>query len=270
MGRHARLARLADLPAAAARRRGAGGPLVVADLGCGTGRTVAAVLEALDAAAPGTPAVVHALDQVSALDEALLTDPRVRSRIADLDVSPLPLEDASVDVALSLNVLEHLADPVGHLVDVHRALAPGGVLVLAHSDWDTALFTSGDDALTRELVDVFVGDGAAASGRERSDGFSGRKLLGRAAASGARGAPWEVDDVQAWADAHRRFDDGSVGWKVATGVLAAAAGDAALVARASGWMEDLRSLAAAGQFLFTVTDVALVLRRREASPPADG
>lgn len=281
MGRHARLADLADLPAAAALPRlgpaGPDRPLVVADLGCGSGRTVAAVLELLDAAgaAPGAgpgidprQVVVHAVDQVSALDEPLLADARVRSRIADLDAR-LPLEDASVDVAFSLNVLEHLADPVAHLAAVHRALVPGGVLVLAHSDWDTALFASGDDALTRELVDLFVGSGV--SGRARSDGFSGRKLLGHAAASGRRGAPWEVREVTAWADAHRRFDDGSLGWKVATGVLAAAAGDADLAARASGWMEDLRALAAAGQFLFAVTDVALVLvRSGEASVPTDG
>ena len=292
MGRHARLVALADLPAAAERsRRAPDGahapgvpatadrPLVVADLGCGSGRTVAAVLEVLDAAAAaGHPAgprdgprrvVVHAVDQVSALDEPLLADARVRSRIADLDAG-LPLADASVDVAFSLNVLEHLVDPVAHLASVHRALVPGGVLVLAHSDWDTALFASGDDVLTRELVDLFVGAGGG--GRERSDGFSGRKLLGHAAASGRRGAPWEVGEVAAWADAHRRFDDGSLGWKVATGVLAAAAGDADLAARASGWMEDLRSLAAAGQFLFAVTDVALVLRRAEgeSTAPTDG
>lgn len=71
----------------------------------------------------------------------------------------------------------------------------------------------------------------------------------------------EVDEVTSWADPHRRFDDGSLAWKVATGVLAAAQGDPAMSARAAGWMEELRSLARAGQFLFTVTDVAVVLRR---------
>ncbi len=254
-------------------------PLSVADLGCGSGRTVAAVLAAVDALPPAGAGetdslVVHAVDQVSGLDESLLTDRRVRSRTADLD-APLPLEDACLDAALSLNVLEHLADPVGHLVDVHRTLVPGGVLVLAHSDWDTALFTSTDDSLTRDLVDVFVAAGAGTqhagagrrSGAERSDGFSGRKLLSHAAASARRGAPWVVDDVASWADAHRRFDDGSIAWKVATGVLSTAGGDRELAARASGWMEGLRSLAADGQFLFTVTDVAVVLRKGSAPAP---
>lgn len=248
MGRHERVAELTRLDAEG---------LVVADLGCGTGRTVHALL---DVPAPArAPALVHALDQVSALDDDLLADPRVRSRIADLD-DPLPLGDGELDRAVSLNAAEHLADPVGHLADVHRVLRPGGLCVLAHSDWDTALFTSTDDALTRALVDRFVAAGPRGAGP--ADGFMGRKLLALGAAAAARGAAWDVVEVTSWADPHRRFDDASLAWKVATGVLSTAQEDPDLSARAAGWLEELRALAGAGQFLFTVTDVAVVLRRR--------
>ncbi|WP_194904484.1 methyltransferase domain-containing protein [Quadrisphaera sp. INWT6] len=247
MGRHERVAELAQLDAEG---------LVVADVGCGSGRTVRALLAA-GAGGGCAPAVVHALDHVSALDDDLLADPRVRSRIADLD-SPLPWGDGELDRVVSLNAAEHLTDPVAHLAEVHRVLRPGGLCVLAHSDWDTALFTSTDDVLTRQLVDGFT---AANPGPGPSDGFMGRKLLALAATGAERGAPWEVVTATSWADPHRRFDDGSLAWKVATGVLAAAQHDPALLARAAGWMEELRALAAAGQFLFAVTDVAVVLRR---------
>lgn len=245
MGRHERVAGLARLD-----RPG----LVVADLGCGSGRTVRALLTAT----PPGPRLVHAHDHVSDLDDDLLADPRVRSRIVDLD-HDLPLPDGSVDRVVSLNVVEHLIDPVAHLGEVHRVLAPGGLLVLAHSDWDTTLFTSIDDALTRELVDRFVA--VVPTWAERVDGFMGRKLLALADASGSLGNPFEVVDVQSWADPHRRFDEGSVAFKVAMGILAAAADDANLAARSAGWLEGLRHLADADQFLFTVTDVAVVLRR---------
>lgn len=244
MGRHAQVAALASID-----RHG----LSVADLGCGEGRLVRMLLEH-----DPSPAVVHAIDQVSALDDDLLSDMRVRSRIADLD-EPLPLEDACLDRVVSLNVSEHLADPVAHVVECHRVLRPGGLLVLAHSDWDTALFTSTDDSLTRELVDRFVQ--VVPRWAERADGFMGRKLLALADASAGRDADFELVAVDSWADPHRRFDDGSVAWKVAMGMLAAARDDRSLSGRAAGWVEGLRHLAEAGQFLFTVTDVAVVLRK---------
>ena len=242
MGRHERVAQLAELDPGA----------TVADLGCGQGRTVRALLA-------HRPGVVHAFDHTSGLDDDLLIDPRVRSCIVDLDTPALPLDDGALDRAVSLNVVEHLLDPVAHLGACYRALRPGGRLVLAHSDWDTALFTSADDALTRALVDRFVD--VVPQWADRADGFMGRKLLALADAAARRGAPFEVVEVDAWADPHRRFDDGSVAWKVAMGMLAAARNDPELAARASGWVDELRRLADAGQFLFTVTDVAVVLRR---------
>ena len=96
---------------------------------------------------------------------------------------------------------------------------------------------------------------------DRADGFMGRKLLALADASASRAAELTVVGLDSWADPHRRFDDGSLAWKVAMGMLAAARDDAALAGRAAGWVEGLRRLADAGQFLFTVTDVAVVLRK---------
>ncbi|WP_432493075.1 methyltransferase domain-containing protein [Kineococcus auxinigenes] len=235
MGRFENIAALADPPAGS----------VVLDLACGSGRTTRALLRS-------GPRLVHAVDVGSTLDDDLLLDERVRAHIADL--SALPLDDASTDVAVSLNAVEHLHDVDAHLAEVHRVLRPGGTAVLAHSDWDTALFTSDDDALTRTLLDRFVAH--APAGGSPTDGFAGRKLLRHAARSS-----FTVRSVHSWADPHRRFDEGSVAWKVATGVLSAVADDPSLAARAAGWIEGLRRSAGAGEFLFTVTDVAVVLRK---------
>jgi SAM-dependent methyltransferase len=239
VGRHSRLAKLADI-------NGTG--LVVADLGCGDGRTIRALL-----AHDPAPSLVHAVDQAAVLPDDLLHDERVRARIVDLD-EPLPFEDASLDRVVSLNVVEALADPAAFLVECHRVLRPGGRAVIAHSDFDTALFTSADDALTRELVDRFV---ALVPGwAPRADGFTGRKLPVLAAES-----PFTVIAVRSWADPHRRFDTGSLAWKIAQGMLAAAADDPDLLARALGWLDGVQALAEQGRFLFAVTDVAVVLQR---------
>ena len=249
VGRHDRIAELAQLTAPQDGRA-----LQVADLATGYGRTVRAML----AAAAG-PLRIHAVDTASNLDDDVLPDSRVRSVIADLD-EPLPFTDASLDRVVSINVLEHLADPVAHLNDCYRTLAPGGLLVLAHSDWDTTLFASDDDALTRQLVDRFVS--AIPRWAERADGFMGRKLLGLALDS-----TFELVSIETWADLHRRFDEHSVGWKVARGVLAAVADEPELAARAAAWVTSLQQLAEQGRFLFTVTDVALVLRRPATDQP---
>ncbi|HET8614089.1 MAG TPA: methyltransferase domain-containing protein [Actinomycetales bacterium] len=239
MGRHERIAALA-----AVDRPG----LVVADLGCGTGRTVRALLSG-----PVTPARVEALDRGSALDDDLLGDARVVSRLADLD-EPLPFEAASLDRVVSVNVMEGVADAQAFLRECHRVLAPGGLAVIGHTDFDTALFTSDDDALTRLLVDRFVAD--VPTWDAHTDGFMGRKLLRLAVES-----PFEVTDVQSWADPHRRFDEGSLAWKIAMGMVAAVRDDEDLAARAAQWLESVGRLAHEGRFLFTVTDVAVVLRR---------
>lgn len=243
VGRHDRIAELARLQAPS------GGPaLQVADLATGYGRTVRTML----ALAEG-PVRIHAVDTASSLDDDILNDERVRSIIADLD-EPLPFAGASLDRVVSINVAEHLTNPRGHVADIYGVLRPGGLLVLGHSDWDTALFASEDDALTRALVNRFVLTPPRFAAR--ADGFMGRKLLGLASA-----APFEIETVETWADCHRRFDTGSVGWKVARGVLAAAADDPELAARARTWVQGLVRLAEQGRFLFTVTDVVIVLRR---------
>lgn len=48
---------------------------------------------------------------------------------ADLN-GPIPLPDASVDVALSLAVLEHLDKPEVFLSELYRIVRPGGVVLL--------------------------------------------------------------------------------------------------------------------------------------------
>jgi SAM-dependent methyltransferase len=238
VGRHERIAELATLDRAG---------LEVADLATGPGRTVRALLTAA-----AHPLRIHAVDTSSSLDDEVLHDARVRSVIADLD--QLPFSDAGLDRVISLNVAEHLADPAGHLLECHRVLRPGGLLVLAHSDWDTAMFAGGHEQLTRTLVDRFVSH--VPQWAERADGFMGRKLLGLAVDS-----PFALLRAETWADCHRRFDQGSVGWKVAMGVLAATKDDPELAGQAAGWVQNLGRMAGQGRFLFAVTDVAVLLRR---------
>lgn len=48
--------------------------------------------------------------------------------IHDLNITPYPFEDNSVDEIHLYHVLEHLTDPIDKLEDLHRILKPGGVI----------------------------------------------------------------------------------------------------------------------------------------------
>jgi SAM-dependent methyltransferase len=72
---------------------------------------------------------------VIAIDiDASRTDARARAVGVDvraMDASRLELPDASVDLAYSYNVFEHLADPAATFAEVARVVRPGGRFVLS-------------------------------------------------------------------------------------------------------------------------------------------
>jgi ubiquinone/menaquinone biosynthesis C-methylase UbiE len=65
------------------------------------------------------------------------------------DASALPLADGSVDVVLSLELLEHVPEPAAVLREIARVLKPGGTVILSvpstvprHDDHDYWRFTA--------------------------------------------------------------------------------------------------------------------------------
>ncbi len=96
---------------------------VVLDLGCSSGY----LLEDVHAAHPD--AVLVGVDLIaSGLRRAHANVPH--ARLMQADACALPLLDASVDAALSANLLEHIRDDVGALTELRRVLRPGAPAVI--------------------------------------------------------------------------------------------------------------------------------------------
>jgi SAM-dependent methyltransferase len=93
----------------------------VLEVGCGTGGTLRALAEQYP----------HArIEGVEPVPDAVAIGCRKGCSVTQGSFERLPAEDASVDLLLALDVLEHLDDDVAGLAEARRVLKSGGTLVV--------------------------------------------------------------------------------------------------------------------------------------------
>lgn len=97
---------------------------VVGDLGCGTGAVTAAIAPTVSRVI----AVDGSMEMLSAARKRLRDAHTVDLRRGELEA--LPIEDDSLDVALAVLVLHHLAEPLLVLREAARVLKHGGRLLI--------------------------------------------------------------------------------------------------------------------------------------------
>jgi SAM-dependent methyltransferase len=91
----------------------------ILDAGCGSGRNM------VELARHGTVTGV----ELSSTSVALARE-RGCGEVLEGSVVQMPFADASFDLAVSLDVVEHLEDDLGALVELRRVVAPGGALMV--------------------------------------------------------------------------------------------------------------------------------------------
>jgi len=105
----------------------------ILDVGCGTGRMLAAIRRRLPASD------LTGLD----LSPFMVAESRARladtARIVHADACSLPWDSASFDVAVAAHVLGHVPRPVATrmLTEIARTLRPGGTLLVVEHSWHT-------------------------------------------------------------------------------------------------------------------------------------
>ena len=121
----------------------------VVDVGCGPGFYVAELL-----AQVGPEGSAVGIDNSQAMLAIAAHRCRGHDNVAfhEADATSLPVEDASFDAALSVQVLEYVADVPAALAEIYRALRPGGRLVVWDVDWATVSMHTADPARTERIL----------------------------------------------------------------------------------------------------------------------
>jgi SAM-dependent methyltransferase len=128
---------------------GAGAGARILDVGCGPGFHVAELLD--EVGADGSIVGVDRSPQMLAV-AARRCQGHDNVQFLEADATSLPVEDAGFDRALSVQVLEYVADVDAALAELHRALRPGGRVVVWDVDWATVSWYSRDPARMRRVL----------------------------------------------------------------------------------------------------------------------
>ncbi|MEU8677699.1 class I SAM-dependent methyltransferase [Streptomyces sp. NPDC048560] len=116
----------------------------VLDAGCGTGRALAALREAV-----GPGGTVLGVDLTPAMLETAVRAGRDRSGALLLaDAERLPLREGVLDAVFAAGLVSHLTHPGPALLELARVVRPGGQLALFHPVGRAALAARHGRALT--------------------------------------------------------------------------------------------------------------------------
>jgi SAM-dependent methyltransferase len=134
----------------------------VLDAGCGTGRALPPLREAV-----GPSGVVLGADLTPAMLQAAVRAGRDRDgQLLLADVAALPLHAESLDAVFGAGLISHLPDPAENLRELARVVRPGGVLALFHPIGRAALaarqgrqITPGDLRAEPNLRPLLAGSG---------------------------------------------------------------------------------------------------------------
>jgi arsenite methyltransferase len=124
----------------------------VLDVGCGPGFYVAELLERVgpDGAVVGVDASPQMLGLAARRCEG-----HANVSFHEAPATSLPVDVAAFDAALSVQVLEYVGDVDEALAEMHRALRPGGRVVLWDVDWSTVTWHSADPARMDRVLHAF-------------------------------------------------------------------------------------------------------------------
>src|SRR4051812_4795013 len=207
------------------------------DAGCGPGFYVVDTLDIVGA--NGSVTGVDASAAMLAIAGRKAGD-RPNVRLLEAEATNLPVGDASVDRAISVQVFEYLSDVDAALAELMRVVRPGGRVVIWDVDWSTLSWHSSDPERMRRVVGAWD--------RHLADPVLPRTLLASLRRAG-------FTDVHRTAHAFtaETMDPEAFGGYLPALIRQYLAGlDDIDHAEADAWLADLQALDANGAYSFAV------------------
>jgi ubiquinone/menaquinone biosynthesis C-methylase UbiE len=210
----------------------------VLDVGCGPGFYVAELLESVGPAG-SVVGVDPSPDMLSVA--ARRAEGHANVEFYEGRATAVPVAGPSFDRALSVQVLEYVADVPAALAEMRRVLRPGGRLVIWDVDWATVSWQALDRALMRRALEAF-------------DRHLVHPSLPQTLSASLRDAGFADVHMDAHAFATNELVRDAYGGSLVpmlTGYVVDRGGMSA--EDAQSWADEQRELAAHGKFFFCVT-----------------
>jgi arsenite methyltransferase len=160
------------------------------------------------------------------------------SQLDEAEATTLPVEDASFDAVVSVQVLEYVADVPAALAEMHRALRASGRLVVWDVDWATVSLRTTDPARTEGILRAW-------------DGHLAHPSLPQTLTSQLRSAGFDDVGLEAHTFATNKFDPETYGGFLVPFIANFVADrDEISEDDVKAWETEQRELAERGEFFF--------------------
>jgi len=215
---------------------GPGDGLRALDVGCGPGFYLEELAPAVEPG--GQLAGIDSSEQMVELARRRCAGiPNVELQMAS--ATSLPFADAKFDAAISVQVLEFVAELDAALTELHRVLRPGGRVVVWDVDWTAAAWHSDQPDRSARVLRAW-------------DGHLSHPALPRTLAARLRAAGFTGVAVEGHAFATADFSEEAYGVALIPAITRHAAEAGGLGEEAQEWADELRRLGEAGRFFASV------------------
>jgi ubiquinone/menaquinone biosynthesis C-methylase UbiE len=208
----------------------------ILDLGCGPGFAIAELVGQV-----GTAGSIVGVDRspqmLAAAARRCAGHPNVA--LHEADATALPLDEATFDRALCVQVLEFVPDVTAALAELRRVVRPGGRVVIWDVDWSTVSWHSPDPARMQRVLRAW-------------DEHLTHPTLPRTLAAQLRSAGFKSVEMVGHAFATAALDPDSYAATVFHFIAQFVAGRCGLsTADVAAWVAEQRQLDQRGEFYFT-------------------